>query len=266
MHHLTLSALFVYPVKSARGISLDEAKVDDRGLEHDRRFMIVDRAGRFTSQREHPSLARLATEIRGDSLLLHAPHLGTLELPLRPAKGPTRTVQVWRSTCDAIAVGDDAAAFLSRYLGAPVELVYMPDSTLRPVNPAIAKTGEVVSFADGYPFLLLGQSSLDELNRRLAHPLPIDRFRPNLVVQGAAPHDEDEWPSFAIGPVVFHAAKPCDRCVITTIDQSTLARSEEPLRTLATYRSHPSGVIFGQYLLHRGHGTLRRGDRLHPAE
>jgi hypothetical protein len=266
MHSLSLSEIFVYPVKGARGIALDEAQVGDRGLEHDRRFMIVDPEGRFLTQREHPTLALLETRIHGDTLTLHAPHQGSLDVPLRPIAGRHRQVQVWRATVEALTVGESSGPFLSRFLGAPAELVYMPESSVRLVNPAYAKIGERVGFADGYPFLLLGQASLDELNRRLPHPVPIDRFRPNLVVHGAAPHDEDEWPSFAIGPVVFQAAKRCERCVVTTIDQATGRGGVEPLRTLAEYRREAGMVYFGTYLLHRGHGTLRRGDHLRPAE
>jgi uncharacterized protein YcbX len=257
---LTVRELHVYPIKSARGVALAEAKLTDRGFEHDRRFLVTDRRGVFLTQRELPALARIEVLLAAAELVLGAPGMPEIAAPLRPRAGEARTVRVWRSTCSAIALGDDLARWLSAYLGTECELVYMPDDSIRLVNPAYARDGERVGFADGYPFLLTNAASVAELSGRLDHPVPMNRFRPNIVVDGAAPFAEDGWRALTIGEVPFRVAKPCDRCAITTIDQATGERGKEPLATLAGYRKHDGKVLFGQYLLHRGEGVVRIGD------
>jgi hypothetical protein len=257
-----VSHLVVYPIKSARGIAVGEARLTDRGFEHDRRFLITHPEGRFITQREHPTLALLRVEINGDRLVLASPSSGRLEVPLRPRSGAPRRVTVWAATCDAISLGDEAARFVTGHLGVPCELVHMPDDSVRLVDDAYAGAGERVGFADGFPFLLTSEASLADLNARLASPVPMDRFRPNLVVTGSAPFDEDRWRSLAIGEVTFRVAKACDRCQITTVDQATAERGIEPLATLAGFRAEGRKVLFGQYLLHAGTGVIRRGDRV----
>jgi uncharacterized protein len=264
MRPITVTGLFLYPLKSARGVEVQEVSVTDRGFAHDRRFMIVDSAGEFLTQRSHPSLCLVEVEIRGDVLVIAAPGAGRLEVPLVPTAGERRAVSVWGDAVAALSLGRDAAAFFERFLGAPCELVYMPDTSMRPVDPDRPERGDHVSFADRYPVLVISEASLADLNRRLETPLPMDRFRPNLVVSGCDPFAEDAWGEVAIGEVVFHAAKPCGRCVITTVDQRTGARGKEPLATLATFRKQGGEVVFGQNLLLRGRGVLRAGDRVLP--
>jgi uncharacterized protein YcbX len=139
----------------------------------------------------------------------------------------------------------------------------MPDSTIRNAAPAYAPTGSRVSFVDGFPFLMISRESLEALNRRLASPLPMNRFRPNLVIAGGEPHEEDRMTTFSVGELRFQVVKPCDRCVIPNVDQALgEARGPEPLRTLATYRRRHGKVLFGQNVVHRGQGTLRCGSPL----
>lgn len=245
---MRLAELYVYPVKGARGIALDRARVRADGLQHDRRFMLVDAAGCFLSQREHPSLAVIRTELREASLVIATPAGEAVEVPLAPA-GPRRLVHIWRNDVVAVEVEGPASALVSDHLGAACSLVFMPDDVVRPVNPAYALPGDRVSFADGYPVLLAASSSLDDLNARLAEAVPMNRFRPNLVVDGGVAFEEELHARVRVGGVTFRMPKRCDRCTVITVDQSTGAVGREPLRTLATYRSDANKVYFAQNLI-----------------
>lgn len=259
---IRVSGLFLYPVKGARGIPLDQAELSDRGLLHDRRFMVVDATGEFLTQRSHPALALIEVQIRGAELVITAPGAGELSVPLRPGAGETRRVRVWGHACDAIALGEPSRRFFERALGTPSELVYMPDETIRPADPAFAPDGARVSFADDFPFMLLSQASLDDLNTRLEAKVPMNRFRPNIVVEGCGPYAEDTFGTFTIGAVAFQAVKLCGRCKVITIDQATGVGGKEPLATLARFRTQGNQVNFGQFLIPRGQGVIRTGDLL----
>ncbi len=259
---IEVSGLYVYPVKSCAGVAVEEAEVTATGFDLDRRWMVIGEDGSFLSQRAHPELARIRVGISDQRLHLEGPHLPTLHVPLERESAPTLRVTVWRDECPAVDEGQDAAAFFSRHLGCPARLVRLADDDARPVSGPAAQPGDRVGFADGYPFLLLSQASLDGLNRRLSLPVPMDRFRPNIVITGCGPHDEDGWYVLRIGPVDFRVAKPCARCVVTITDQFTGERGPEPLRTLAEYRSRDGQVLFGQNLIHAGRGVLRVGDRV----
>jgi uncharacterized protein YcbX len=258
-----LAAIFIYPVKACRGVPLDRAQVVERGLEGDRRWMIVDQDDAFVTQRQDPRLALIDVMPGPDGFSLSAPGLSAVQVPWQLEKGPARTVQVWRHTGDARehAAG---SAWISGYLGAPHRLVYMPDSHRREVNPEKAGPGHIVGFADGYPFLLIGQASLDDLNARLTEPVEMRRFRPNLVVEGSPPFAEDGWSRLQIGSLAFRGVKPCDRCTVTTVDPDTGARGPEPLRTLSTYRKQEHQVLFGMNLVHDQRGTIAVGDAVDP--
>lgn len=257
---LRLSGLFIYPIKSARGLSLREARLTARGLAHDRRFMIVDQDGLFLTQRQVPQMARLVPTIEAGQLRIAFDHQPGLRVPITPT-GVAVQVKVWRDTVAALDCGDEAASFCSGALGQPARLVFMPDSTERQVQPAHANEGDVVSFADSFPYLLTSQDSLDELNARLPQPVPMSRFRPNLVVEGAGAYAEDGWSQLQVGGVTFEVRKPCDRCVVITTDQLTGERTgKEPLKTLAGYHTWNGKSAFGQNLLCRGDGVLRMGD------
>jgi uncharacterized protein YcbX len=265
----TVQSLHVYPVKGLKGIEVREARCTDRGLEHDRRFMVVDPGGVFISQRSHPKMATIWTDFAGDALEIAAPDMPALELPLRPEGPATLRVQVWNSTCHAIPVSREADEWLTRYLGLGCRLVYMPDATQRASNREYAD-GELVGFADGYAYLIIGRASLEDLNARLAArghaPLPMNRFRPNIVVAGSPAYAEDGWSGVGIGAARVRGVKPCGRCEVTTTDQTTgELRGPEPLATLATYRtSDEFGVMFGMNFVTVAEGLVRVGDEVAP--
>jgi uncharacterized protein len=259
-----ISELHLYPLKGAAGIAVRDAALDAFGLQHDRRWMIVQADGEFVTQRNHPGLALLRTALEPDALVLRSQSAGEARLPLaQPAGGETALVrvQVWNDVVDAIDLGEEVAAFVSAHLGAAARLCYMPDTSFRQADPDYARPGDRVSFADGFPLLLITQESLDELNRRLDEPLPMLRFRPNVVVAGTSvPHEEDGWRRIRLGPVECDVVKPCARCSVTTVDQATGVGGREPLHTLAEYRRWDGKVWFGQNLLHRAPGRVAVGD------
>jgi uncharacterized protein len=250
--------LHVYPVKSLGGVSVPRAAVADRGFAHDRRFMVVDEANRFVTQRTLPRMSLVSLALGRDELRLTAPGMSELSLPLRPSGHDIRLVEVWRDRCEALFLGDGPARWLSDFLGTSCGLVYMPDTTLRRYDPA-GGSGRV-SFADASPFLLTSRSSLRELARRGAD-VPMDRFRANIVVDGAPPFAEDHWTRLRIGAVEFRVTAPCVRCSVTTVDPSTGAvAGPEPLRTLATFRGGDDGLLFGVNLVHESTGAVALGD------
>lgn len=263
---LRVAALHVYPVKSCAGIARSRFAVDARGPEDDRRWMVVDPDFRFVTQRECPAMALVRVEREGEALRLLADADAPLELPAAGCEGPRVDVVVWRDTCAAIDQGDEAARWLSERLARPVRLVRMADDTERRVNPLRSPEYAVTGFADGYPFLLIGEASLDDLNRRLPEPLPMDRFRPNVVVSGSEPYAEDTWRRIRIGALELEFAKPCGRCAITTTDQATAARGKEPLRTLARYRRLDDEAVFGSNFVHRAQGAIAVGDAIEVLE
>ncbi len=264
---MRVTELHVYPVKSCRGIALRSSPVGRRGLEHDRRWMIVDGAGTFVTQREAPVLARVDVALDAAALLLSADGHGQVQVDAaQTAAGTRRKVLVWRSDVDALDCGDEVARWLNGLLapsvGPGVRLVYMPDDVERSVSPDHARPGDIVGFADGFPMLLATTASLEDLNARLAVPVPMNRFRPNVVVEGTAPWEEDGWTQVMVGPVPFRVAKPCGRCTIITTDQRTGERGPEPLRTLTTFRRAGNSVNFAQNCVPDAPGTLAVGDAL----
>jgi uncharacterized protein len=261
----TLAALHVFPIKSCAALSVHEAPVERRGLRGDRRWVIVDRDGKFLTGRQHARLTLLRATPGADGLSLEAPRMPPRTL-CRPPRGAARgPVVVWGSTIDAVFADAADDAWISEFLGIAARFAYMDDAARRAVDPTYSQPGDEVSFADAYPMLLISQGSLDQLNGKLAQPVPMLRFRPNLVVAGTAAHAEDAWKRVRIGDVEFDVVKACTRCVFTTVDPDRGERdaSGEPLRTLTTYRRTPAGVTFGQNLIPRGAGTLRVGDDVH---
>lgn len=254
-----VSALYVYPIKSCRGIRVERWPVAERGFVADRRWMIVDGAGRCVTQRETPELALVSITLARDSMRLSAPGLPDLELPRAFDAGAERAVQIWNDQSEA-RVHRGGSAWFSSYLGRAHELVYMPDEQRRAVDPARAAPGDIVSFADAYPFLLISEASLSDLNARLAAPITVDHFRPNIVIGGTQPYAEDHYTRVRMGEITFRGPKRCDRCVVTTVDPETGLRGPEPLRTLAQYRLEDRKVWFGMNLIHDNLGTLGVGD------
>ena len=266
---ISLSAIFIYPVKALGAISLGQSLVTPRGLQHDRRFMVVDANHQFLTQRDHPKMATVWVEIdagkNGGEVIFSAPDMESISFPAAPGKLPTRTVQVWSSHVRAHMVKPEADQWLSDYLGADVRLVYMPDSAERRINPTYAKNNEVVSFADGFPLLIVSAASLDDLNARIVKnggsAVPMNRFRPNLVISGCDAYAEDRLGDIVIGDALFRAVKPCLRCQVTTTDQASgVVRGPEPLQTLGGYRDSAGGVMFGMNLIPVTLTTVRVGD------
>jgi uncharacterized protein len=257
---ICLSGLYVYPIKSCGGVAVEEWDVDERGLHHDRRWMLVGETGRFMSQRRYPRMALIGVRIEPGGLVVSAPGMPPLEVPFRLPDSKPLLTSVWEDLVESLPVGDEADRWFGEFLGVRCRLVHLPDESVRPVDPDYGKAGDRVGLADGFPFLLISEGSLAELNTRLERPLPMDRFRPNLVVAGFEPFAEDGWTQIRIGPIAFRVVKPCARCAITTVDQRKGTTGKEPLRTLATFRRSGTKVLFGQNLIHDETGILRAGD------
>jgi uncharacterized protein YcbX len=259
---LTVSELHIYPVKSLGGISLNSVIVTDRGLQYDRRWMLVDKNNQFLTQREFPAMALLQVNITVSGLEVHHKKIAgeTLVIPFEVRSDEVVIVEIWEDRCEAQFVSNEADEWFSDMLAIRCRLVYMPDATKRNVDRNYATNKEITSFSDGYPLLMIGYSSLDDLNTRLSEPLPMNRFRPNLVFSGGDPYEEDTMEHFVINGIDFFGVKLCSRCAITTIDQNEATRAKEPLRTLAAYRMKDNNVYFGQNLLYRGEGKIHTGD------
>jgi len=257
-------SLHHYPIKSCRGIDVASSHVEARGLAGDRRFMVVDAAGTFRSQRNDPSLAHVTVQVDSSRLTLTRAGADPLEVDLAQAARGTRiTTSVWRHEGPAVDQGDQPAAWLTSLLGSPSRLVHMPDDVRRPVNPERAVSpDDVVGFADGYPVLLTSTASLAALQDKMDEHVPMDRFRANVVVEGAVAWAEDAWQEVLIGEVRFAVVADCTRCAITTTDQLTGERTREPLRTLGRVRKTNNGVTFGRYLVPIDTGKLRVGDEV----
>lgn len=245
---VSVDELNIYPLKSGRGIRVSHVRLVATGWEWDRHWMITDTAGSFLSQRTHPKLAHIEPDLSNEGLTLRAPDLPPLTLPLEP-RGEPIVVQVWKDRCEALDQGDAASAWVSTILAQPVRLVRVPGTSRRLANPQFAgPLAAPVAFSDGFPVLVCNRASLDELNTRMPEPIPMERFRPNVVLQGLPPFAEDHIASLQIGPVTLSLVKPCTRCVITSTDQRTGERSTNPLPVLRKFRFDRSllGVTFGE--------------------
>ena len=260
MTKLTLTGIYIYPIKSAAGIALETAQVAPQGFQYDRRWMVVDDQGKFMTQRHFPRMALIRVRYSNEQLIIEAPAQKPLLIPLVLNSPQHISVQVWSDICDAIPLGEEVANWFSEFLETSCQLVYLPEDSLRPIKSRYQVNNEQVSFADGFPFLLISDASLADLNQRLEQPVPMNRFRPNLVVSGCEAFAEDGWQSIRIGSIGFRVVKPCDRCVITTVDQTQGIRGKEPLLTLAQYRRWDGKIWFGQNLIHEQLGMLKVGD------
>jgi uncharacterized protein YcbX len=264
-----VSGLFIHPVKSLRAVSVPGVGLDALGIVGDRRFMVVDEHGRFLTQRTLPRMALVETGLTSEALILSTLGHGQIEVPRAGDAHPLlRTVSVWKSEgLQAEDCGNAAAVWLGDFLGVKCRLVRIGRQFHRPMTKPAARAGDLVGFADAEPLLVISEASLSDLNDRLVardeEPLPMDRFRPNLVIAGCAPFAEDTWPRIRIGNVILRAGGPCARCIVTTTNQQTAERGKEPLRTLATYRrdsDDPTDVNFGQNFIHETkHGSLAVG-------
>lgn len=257
---IQVSSLTYYPIKACRGFEVTSSNVERMGLEHDRRMMVVTPEGGFLTQREYPKLALVTPTLQNDSLTLSAPNFDALRIGIQKTGTPVK-VSIWKSqNVEAIDQGDEAAAWFSDWLGAAVRLVHFADGFIRKVSAEYAvHPDDHTGFADGYPILIISEESLQDLNSRLDSPVPMNRFRPNLVVKGCKPFAEDAWKRIRIGGIEIALVKPCPRCVVTTIDKKTLAKSKEPLKTLGTYRKHELGAVFGMNAIPLNEGRIEAG-------
>lgn len=268
-----LSEINIYPIKSLGGISLKETIIERRGLKFDRRWLLVDEKNTFLTQREFPKMATLKVELTDNNLLVSENENNKIEIKFKPLADISARVKIWGSVCQARGYDDEVNKWFSEALETSCKLVLMPDETKRRVNYFYAvHKDDHVSFADGYPFLLIGESSLSDLNSRLDNDLPMNRFRPNFVVKDSGAFAEDGWKQIKIGETVFHIVKPCARCVMTTINQATgEKKGPEPLKALASYRipkrSIKKKILFGQNLIAESEGDyLRVGDKIEVLE
>lgn len=285
MTDLTLSGLYIYPIKSAAGIALSKAQITSRGLQYDRRWMVVDAKGKFISQRRFPRMALIGVSIVDQHLQITAPGMPDLSVLIDDCLGMDSssrnepfdrlTVEVWGDRCAAISLGADSQRWLTEFIGINCQLVYMPDSTQRPTAHGQIGSHQPVSFADAYPYLFISEASLTGLNAKLMAqgkaPVTMQRFRPNLVIRGCdAAHAEDRWQQIRIGEAVFDLPKLCDRCTIPNVDPTTGDHGQEPTQTLSTYRYWNKGIWFGQNGVQANvpsehgilNGTLQVGDAI----
>jgi len=262
MKDLRLTEIWIYPVKSLGGIRLQSAKVMGKGLQHDRRFMLVDEQGVFLTQRVFPKMALFQLSINNDQLSIQY-HGESISVSLVPRPmGESKPVQIWDDVVKAYEVSEEYNQWFSERLEMKCKLVFFPEDNARPVDPAYKVNDEHVSLADAYPFLIIGQSSLDDLNSRLTDPLPMNRFRPNLVFSGGEAFEEDTWRNFIVGSNRFVGVKLCSRCVLITVNQDTGEKGIEPTKTLATYRVIEGKIRFGQNLVALDHGSIQVGDQI----
>ena len=275
---MKISQINIYPIKSLKGISLNEAIIEKRGLQYDRRWMLVDDNGVFFTQREFPKMATIVISLSENGLEVSSDEFENLLIPNQPTTDEKIKVRVWQSICDAIVLENNINQWFSDVLQTNCRLVYMPDESEREVNLLFNQNDDIVSFADGYPFLIIGENSLFDLNSRLENEIPMNRFRPNFAVQNSDAFAEDSWKKLSIGNTIFRATKPCERCVITTVDQNGgFFTGKEPLKTLANYRlakdvfpnnfksfgSDKNAVLFGQNLIAENFGErVKIGDEI----
>lgn len=265
MAKLTLSEIWIYPVKSLAGIRLKRAIVKQKGLAYDRRWMLTDEAGRFLTQREHPEMSQFHLALDSGQLTILNRGSGHQSIVLDVKSenyGDSILVRIWDDTVEAMEGRQDYSQWFSDQLKIKCKLVFFPETNARPVDPDYAIQNEHVSLADGYPFLIIGQASLDDLNKRLKEPIPMNRFRPNFVFTGGMPYEEDSWKNFRVGKNRFVGVKPCGRCVLPNVDQQTGTKGLEPLATLATYRKTGSKILFGQNLVAIDYDEVQEGDAI----
>jgi uncharacterized protein YcbX len=266
---LTLSEIWIYPIKSLGGIRLEKATLKGKGLQLDRRWMLIDRDGAAMTQRIYSEMARFKPAWQGNKIVIAFKKIhkiiSSTELDVSsPSTGEPIKAQVWDDTVTVMEVDAGVSQWFSHHLKTPCKLVAFPEEQPRPVDPQYQVANDHVSLADAFPFLIIGQRSLDDLNQRLAQPVPMDRFRPNFVFTGGEPYAEDGWRDLVIGRIPFVAAKKSARCVLTTINQETAEKGAEPLRTLSQYRKVGSKIYFGHNLIALEQGEVRVGDPVIP--
>lgn len=254
-----VSELHIYPLKSAKGLSLTQVSLDQRGPSLDRRWMVVSNKDRFITQRQKPKMCLIETTLTGQSLSLNAPGMTPISIATNNLE---RQVFVWKDSVNSVDCGDTAAQWLSDFLETDCRLVYMPEQTQRLVDPDYATQHETVSFADGFPSLIISQSSLDDFNKKLDIPIKMVNFRPNIVIAGCAAYAEDTWKEIRINGITFSLVKPCSRCIIPSIDSQTGIKNSAVTHALNTHRRRDRASYFGQNALHDKPGNIHVGDNV----
>ena len=263
MNKRILSEIWIYPIKSLGGIRLKSAKVLEKGLQYDRRWMLTDEQGVFMTQRANPKMAlfKVSLDEIGGQLRV-AFNQDQLFIPLSSVSTIPVVAKIWGNVVEVVEVSEECSQWFSEHLGLKCRLVSFPEENPRPVDPLFKLDDEQVSLADGYPFLIIGEQSLADLNTRLTQPVPMNRFRPNFVFSGGTPYEEDTWKNFTIGSNRFAGVKQCGRCILTTVNQETAERGSEPLATLSSYRKQNNKVNFGQNLVAIDHNEIVEGDEI----
>ncbi|MFV2059937.1 MAG: MOSC domain-containing protein [Gammaproteobacteria bacterium] len=268
MSLLKVSELALYPVKSCAQITVNATRVDNFGLQNDRRWMVVDQQGKYITQRQQSRMCLIQVELiktessnskHDYSIRLTAPDMPALNVVI-PGSPTSLKVKIWHDNCNAFDCGPEAAQWLSRFLMVPCQLVFFPENEIRQVDVNFADAGDRTAFSDGFPLLLISEASLDNLNSKLDVAIPMKRFRPNIVVTGCNPFDEDNWKMLRIGELLLRVVKPCSRCVIPSIDTETGERGNEPTKTLLTFRKHNTKIFFGQNVIASNPGNIAVGD------
>lgn len=261
---LQVSQLYIYPIKSLGGIALTAVNITDRGFKHDRRWMLVDDQGRFISQREVAAMALLKVKLTANGLQVYHQHesTGILSIPFAPYNNHSIPVTIWDSSCEAVLVSKEADEWFSKKLDLSCRLVYMTDETTISIDERYNINNSINSFSDGYPILMISQASLNDFNSKTTETITMDRFRPNLVFTGGDAFIENRMKNFEINGLKFYGVKPCARCVVTTINQSTANKGKEPLRTLATYRNTNNKIYFGENVIASNIGQINIGDAI----
>ncbi len=256
-----LESIHLYPVKSLGGYPVDECELMEKGPRGDRRYMLVDDNNQHLTQREIPTFALF--KVRPDGKGFRVTFAGdSMTLSYALEAGTQLTCKVWDDNVDVIEAPKSVSDWFSQRAGQPVRLVYFPESNPRPVDQDYRVAEEQVGLADGYPVLVIGIETLSLLNSKLASPVPMNRFRPNLVFAGGGAHDEDRWKDFAIGDTLLRGVKPCARCAVPTVDQETGQMGKEPSATLASYRRFGNKILFGENTVVLQPGTIRVGETI----
>ncbi len=257
-----LSHIFIYPVKSLAGIEVSNWQVNKKGLLHDRKWMLIDSNNQFLSQRHIPKMALIHTQLTKTELILSNALSGSISLPLNPQGGHDIISTIWNDQCPSKTISQEADQWLSDFLEIECKLVYQADEVSRFVDPKYAATTDIVNFSDGFPFLITSEASLDSLNQAMDLPLPMQRFRPNLVISHCNSYAEDSWREISINNINFRLPKPCSRCAVPTINTDTAETNKEPLTTLSRIRKWNKKVFFGQNALHNNTGELSVNDKV----
>jgi len=257
---IEVSSLSIYPVKSLSGLLLDTRRVDSFGLYQDRRWMVVDKDQRFVTQREQPTMCLILVTLSSNGIRLTTPNMEDIDVTV-PQASNTETIDVivWKDSCQALDGGDAVATWLSQFLQFECRLMYFPENSVRLVDQDYAQADDKTAFSDGFPVLLTSEASLQDLNNRLDDPIEMRRFRPNIVVRGCDPFEEDLWQEIKIGEISYRVVKPCSRCGIPNINPQTAERGQEPSRALIRYRRRDGKILFGQNLIPNNVGNIKVG-------